>query len=81
MVAAAARVLADYGARIERWAGDEEAIVLVMRGEGVERAMRLVGLQAERADFFKEFRAHRLDSETARKLIRELDLLEAQYVG
>ena len=81
VVAAAARVLADYRARIETRAGDEEAIALVKRGEGVEREMRLVGLQAERADLFKELRAHRLGSETARKLIRELDLLEARYAG
>lgn len=41
--------------------------------------MRLAGLQAERDYLFGELRARRLGSETARKLIRELDLLEAWH--
>lgn len=41
--------------------------------------MRLAGLQAERDYLFGELLSRRLRSETARKLIRELDLLEARH--
>ena len=78
-VAAAARVMEIYRARIESRAGDAEAIALAKRGELAEREMRLAGLQAERAYLFRELRARRLGSDTARKLIRELDLLEARH--
>ena len=78
-VAAAARVMEIYRARIESRAGDAEAVALAKRGELAEREMRLAGLQAERAYLFRELRARRLGSDTARKLIRELDLLEARH--
>ncbi|MFM9928327.1 Na+/H+ antiporter [Variovorax sp. H27-G14] len=79
VVAAAARVMNIYRARIESRSGNQEAIALARRGEAIEREMRLAGLQAERAAIFRELRARRLGSETARKLIRELDLIEARY--
>lgn len=79
VVAAAARVMDIYRARIESRSGNQEAIALAQRGEAIEREMRLAGLQAERATIFRELRARRLGSETARKLIRELDLIEARY--
>ena len=78
-VAAAARVLDIYRARIESREGDAEAIAIAKRGELAEREMRLAGLQAERAYLFGELRARRLGSDTAKKLIRELDLLEARH--
>jgi len=78
-VAAAARVLDIYQARIESREGDAEAIALAKRGELAEREMRLAGLEAERAYLFGELRARRLGSDTARKLIRELDLLESRH--
>ena len=80
-VAAAARVLDLYRARIESREGDAEAIALAKRGELAEREMRLAGLEAERAYLFGELRARRLRSDTARKLIRELDLLEARHTA
>ncbi|MFM9927234.1 Na+/H+ antiporter [Variovorax sp. H27-G14] len=79
VMAAAARVMNIYRARIESRSGNQEAIALARRGEAIEREMRLAGLQAERAAIFRELRARRLGSETARKLIRELDLIEARY--
>ena len=48
-VAAAARVMDIYRARIESREGDAEAIALAKRGELAEREMRLAGLEAERA--------------------------------
>lgn len=78
-VAAAARVMDLYRARIESREGDAEAIAVAKRGELAEREMRLAGLEAERAYLFGELRARRLGSDTAKKLIRELDLLEARH--
>ena len=80
-IAAAARVIAIYQARIESRAGDEEATALAKRGEVAERELRLAGLHAERSELFRELRARTLGSETARKLIRELELLEARYLS
>ena len=81
VVAAAARVMDIYRARIESRAGNEEAIGLAKRGEALEREMRLAGLRAERSYIFRELRARQLGSAAARKLIRELDLLEARYLS
>ena len=43
--------------------------------------MRLAGIRAERKDIFRELRGRKLGRETARKLIRELPLLEARLLG
>ncbi|MEP7100432.1 MAG: Na+/H+ antiporter, partial [Burkholderiales bacterium] len=75
VVAAAARVMDIYRARIESRAGDAEAIALARKSEAVEREMRLAALAAERTEIFRELRGRRLGSETARKLVREIDLL------
>ena len=79
-IAAAARVIGTYSARIDSLAGDAEAVALAQRGDAIEREMRLAGIRAERSDIFRELRARKLGSETARKLIRELDLLEARLL-
>lgn len=78
-LAAAARVLELYRARIESRAGGQEAIALATRSEAIEREMRLVGVKAERTSIFGALRSRKLGSETARKLIRELDLIEARH--
>ncbi len=43
-----------------------------------ERRLRLAGLKAEREEIFRQARARRIDDQAARKLILELDLLEAR---
>lgn len=48
--------------------------------EEIERQLRLVGLRAERAELFRMARAKELDEQLARKLIRQIDLMEAQYM-
>ena len=53
----------------------------ILTGEALEREMRLAGLRAERSYIFRELRARQLGSAAARKLIRELDLLEARYLS
>ena len=80
-IAATARVIGTYRACIDSRAGDAEAVELARRSDVIEREMRLAGIRAERSDIFRELRARKLGSETARKLIRELDLLEARLLG
>lgn len=46
----------------------------------IEREMRLAAIRAERAEIFRRVRARELGSETARRLIGELDLAEARYL-
>ncbi len=41
--------------------------------------MRLSAVKAERATIFRMLRSQEIGSETAKKLVRELDLLEARY--
>ena len=45
-----------------------------------EQRLWLAGLRAEREEIFKQARSRRIDDQTARKLVRELDLLEARIV-
>ena len=78
--AAAARVTARYRDRIDSRAGSDRSVARAERGEALEVELRLVGLRAERHQLFAELRAKRLGSETAHKLIREIDLLEARHL-
>ncbi|WAJ29765.1 Na+/H+ antiporter [Antarcticirhabdus aurantiaca] len=81
--AAASRTGDLYRRRIERRShgGDGEADAEARLGERIEAEMRLAALKAERAALFGMVRRGELGSETARKLIRELDLLETRYGG
>jgi monovalent cation/hydrogen antiporter len=81
--AAASRTGDLYRRRIERRSHreDGEADALARLGERIEAEMRLAALKAERAALFRMVRRRELGSETARKLIRELDLLETRYGG
>lgn len=45
-----------------------------------EQRLWLAGVRAEREEIFKQARSRRIDDQTARKLVRELDLLEARIV-
>ena len=44
----------------------------------IERQLRLAGLRAERDELYRIVRSHGMDDETSRKLIREVDLMEAR---
>jgi CPA1 family monovalent cation:H+ antiporter len=77
--AAGARVMDLYRERIEsrsQGLSDE-----TRAQERLVRDFRLVGVKAERAKVVELARARRIGSETARKLVRELDLNEARYRG
>lgn len=78
-VAVAARIMESYRARIE---ARQSATANGGRGrqlEGIEREMRLAALRAERAQLYRLVRRRELGSEAARRLVRELDLMEARY--
>jgi len=77
----ASRIMELYRQRIEsRTRTDEDDAEAARLSDAVERELRLVGLAAEREELARLARARRLDDETARKLIREVDLLELRYL-
>ncbi|MBA4010801.1 MAG: Na+/H+ antiporter [Phenylobacterium sp.] len=73
------RIMELYRQRIDSRRQEPEILELNRRIELIERQLRLAGLRAERDTIFKLARARRLDDESARKLVREIDLLEARY--
>ena len=80
-VAAAARVMDMYRDRIERFDIDTPDQPSAREIERIERELRLAGLKAERTELFRMVRRRELGSEIARKLVRELDLLELRYAA
>lgn len=76
---ASARIMDLYRQRIDRRLQGPDALALNDQIEQIERRLRLAGLRAERDTFFRLVRARELDDESARRLIREVDLLEARY--
>jgi monovalent cation/hydrogen antiporter len=68
-----------YRARIEARSREGEAATLARKDEDVERRMRMAAVKAERIVIFRMLRSQQIGSETAAKLVRELDLLEARY--
>jgi len=78
-LAAAARVMDFYGSRIEARSQAGEAAALARGNEDAERRVRLAAVKAERSVIFGMLRSEQIGSETADKLVRELDLVEARY--
>lgn len=78
-IAAAARVMDFYRTRIESRSRQGEAATLARKSEDIERRMRMAAVKAERTVIFRMLRSQQIGSETAGKLVRELDLLEARY--
>jgi len=76
---ASARIMELYRQRIDGRLQTPEAAALRPRMEQIERKLRLVGLAAERDQIYRLKRARTLDGEAARRMIREIDLLEARY--
>jgi Na+/H+ antiporter len=77
--AAGARIMDLYRDRIESRSQEGKAGREARLQDRIERDLRLAGLRAERDHIFALVRDRALGSETARKLIRELDLLEVRY--
>lgn len=78
-VTIASRIMESYRQRIESRRGDRSTNAASRQAERIERDLRLAALKAERTEIFRMVRQRRVGSEIARKLIRELDLLEARY--
>jgi CPA1 family monovalent cation:H+ antiporter len=76
---AAAQVMAYYRQRMASRASDR-ADATQRKLEAIERELVLTGVRAEREEILRLARERKLDDELARKLVRELDLLEARYV-
>lgn len=79
--AAGTRVMDLYRDRIESRSGSARAMAEARLQDRLERDFRLVGIRAEREAVVDLARDRRIASTTARKLVRELDLLEARYRG
>jgi CPA1 family monovalent cation:H+ antiporter len=75
---AAARVLGQYRHRMEdnQKRGQEREQTRKVRE--IERKLRLVGLKAERAEIFRLGRSRTIADDLMRKLVREIDLIEAR---
>ncbi|MFZ4164206.1 Na+/H+ antiporter [Brevundimonas sp. NPDC058933] len=77
----AARLMEVYRQRIEaRTHVEGDDVTLARQADEIERHLRLAGLGAERAELVRLGRMRLVDEETARKLIREVDLQELRYV-
>ena len=76
----AGRIMELYRQRIEtRTRTDEDDVEAARLSDTIERQLRMAGLAAEREELGRLSRLRRLDEETARKLIREVDLQELRY--
>jgi monovalent cation/hydrogen antiporter len=77
---AADNVLALYRNRLEGRRRTADRSSQGRRLAEAEQRLWLAGVKAEREEIFKQARLRRIDDQTARKLVRELDLLEARIV-
>ncbi|MHA6723974.1 Na+/H+ antiporter [Sphingomonas sp. RS2018] len=73
------RIMDLYRERIESRSQINDNAGAARQLDGIERELRLAALRAERNAIFDVVRAREIGSETARKLVRELDFLEVRY--
>ncbi|AOG03229.1 Na+/H+ antiporter [Bosea sp. RAC05] len=73
-----ARIMEIYRQRIDGRMKTGEEADLVKRMDQIERDLRLAGLRAEREAVFRFVRSNQIPDEIGRKLVREIDLLEAR---
>jgi CPA1 family monovalent cation:H+ antiporter len=76
---AAAHLMDVYRKRVEGQSQIGEAAEAIRRTDEIDRSLRLAGLRAEREEVFRMTRAREIEDDVARKLVRELDLLESRY--
>lgn len=76
---AGARIMELYRQRIDGRSKTGDERELARRIDDIERKLRLAGLQAERDEIYRKARSRRLSDDAARKLVREIDLLEARF--
>ena len=76
----ATRLMEVYRSRIESRSHSEgDDLLRTQRDDEIERQLRLVGLAAEREELVRLSRQRLVNEETARRLIREIDLQELRY--
>jgi len=75
-----ARLMETYRNRIDSLTKTGEDGVQVRKLNEIERTLRLAALRAERGELYRLGRAGELPDELVRKLVREVDLVEARYV-
>jgi hypothetical protein len=78
-VVAASLITHLYCGRIEQRSQEGKAAILAQRREAIERTMRIAAVQAERTSIYELLQNRKISTKTARKLVRELDLMEAKY--
>jgi Na+/H+ antiporter len=79
-VAAAARIMDLYRSRLEVYGhGRGREAAEARRDANIENRFRVAAIKAERNAIFRMLRRREISSVTARKLVRELDLMEARY--
>ncbi|WP_407181272.1 Na+/H+ antiporter [Bradyrhizobium sp. STM 3562] len=76
---AGVRIMALYRQRIDGRSKVGKEAELAQKIDEIERRLRLVGLRAERAELYRIARERALSDDTARKLVREVDLLESRF--
>ncbi|GGY00484.1 Na+/H+ antiporter [Massilia dura] len=77
---AAARVIALYQHRLDTTAAvDDEDVARYRKLDSAERLLRMAALQAERRTIFGLARHEHISDEISRKLVREIDLVEARH--
>jgi CPA1 family monovalent cation:H+ antiporter len=76
---AAAHVLGLYRHRLDGSTESAHSPAQLRDAVLAERTLRLTALQAERDKIFSLARHSRLSDEIARKLVREIDLVESRY--
>jgi CPA1 family monovalent cation:H+ antiporter len=76
---AGVRIMELYRQRIEGRSQTGAEAALTRQRDEIERQLRLAGLRAERDELYRLARNHATDDEMIRKLVREVDLLEARF--
>ncbi len=76
----AARVMASYKPRLDP-DNDEEDSQRIRRGFDIEKELRLVALRAEREELYKLRHSFRINDETLRRVLADIDLTEASLLG
>jgi CPA1 family monovalent cation:H+ antiporter len=76
---AGARIMELYRQRIDGRSKSGEEGALARKIDEIERKLRLAGLRAERDEIYRIARNRKLPDEMTRRLVREIDLLEARF--
>lgn len=78
---AAARIMELYRQRIDGSTKTGEEAEASLRMERIERELRLAALRAEREEIYSAGRARKLADDVVRKMVKDIDLLEARLLS